>query len=104
VIAAALIAFSASLLFLIYFCAIKTYLQFSSHEMLVCREISEPWACEKKFKKELQAYLRFGEIESCWARKDPNKQLLHLQLSFTVLHKKIQWKYEDEIRLPLQGS
>src|SRR4051812_11681569 len=33
-----LLSFAVLLLALIYFCALKTYLQFSSHELLVCRE------------------------------------------------------------------
>jgi hypothetical protein len=100
----ALLAFGALLLGLIYFCTLKTYLQYSSHEFLVCREISDPWLCEKKFKRELQSVLRFGQIESMWARQETQRQFLHLHLSFSALQRKISWIYEDEILLPLKGS
>lgn len=100
----ALLAFASLLLGLIYFCALKTYLQYSSHEFLVCREISDPWFCEKKFKRELQSVLRFGQVESMWARQESKRQFLHLKLSFSALQRNVSWIYEDEISLPLKGS
>lgn len=102
--AAALMAFTGLLLALIYFCVLKTYLQCSSHELLVCRELASPWTCEKKFKAEFEAVLRFGQIETLWCRKDPHRQLLHLRLKFLFFKKVIRWTYEDQISLPLKAT
>lgn len=100
----ALMAFAVFLLGLLAACAFQTYLQFISHEFLICRETSDPWSCEKKFRAELKSTLPFGRIESLWAIKEPHRQRLELRLSFSVWKERIRWLRKDEIQLPLRGS
>ncbi len=105
VVSAALVLWVGLLMGLIYFSVLKTYLQYSSHEFLVCREISDPWACESQFKKEIQnALSNFGRIEAFWVRQEHQKQVLTLKLKFKILKKEIFWNYKDQIQLPLKGS
>lgn len=105
VVSAALVLWVGLLMGLIYISVLKTYLQYSSHEFLVCREISDPWICESQFKNEIQnALSNFGRIELLWARKEHQKQVLTLKLKFKILKKDIRWNYKDQIQLPLKGS
>ena len=103
VVSLALLLFTVLLLGLIYFCFLRTYLQFSSYEFLICRTHSDPWTCETKFRKEIQSLLIKGaRIQMLWARKEGQNQCLTLKLNFTLLNKKIHWIHEDQLQWPLK--
>jgi hypothetical protein len=98
-----LMLMTALLLAFFYFCILITCLQYSSHELLVCREIKDPYSCETQFKKQLKTYLRFGKVDSFWTSQTPTAQQLTVILSFKILSfAPVHWKYKDQVNLPLQ--
>ncbi|MEZ0392043.1 MAG: hypothetical protein ACAH59_07515 [Pseudobdellovibrionaceae bacterium] len=102
---AALMAFTLLLMSVIYLCFLKTKLRFTSHEFLVCREISNPWLCQNKFQKELESAFRFGKMHSLWARKQGNQQILNLKMKFQILSlRTVTWDYQDQIEIPLKSK
>ncbi len=104
VVSGALVFFVTLLSALLYFCFLQSYLKYSSHEYLVCREISDPWLCEKQFKKATTSLVRFGKIESLWVQEEPLRRTLRLRIQWQVLQKNVRWDYQDRILLPLQGD
>ena len=100
-----LFAFVAFLFTALFFSVLHTYLQFSSHELLVCRQIQNPNQCDSKFRKELQSFLPFGRVGSVSVQTFPSSEKLFLVLHFSIpLKKEVTFKYQDEIHLPLRSS
>jgi hypothetical protein len=100
-----LLSFTVLFLSLFYFLSLKAYLQFASHELLVCREIKESSLCDYNFYKDLKKYLNFGKIDQFQAQRQNNRQSMSLKLSFRVLgFKDFQWVYRDQISLPLKPT
>ena len=101
----ALVLWVGLLMGVLHLGVVKTILEYSSHELLVCRVISDPWKCESEFKDRIKpALLSFIKIDLLWARKERQKQVLTLKLRLQILKKEILWTYEDQILLPLKGS
>lgn len=102
---AALVLWVGLLMAALYLGVVKTLLEYSSHELLVCREISDPWKCESEFKNRINpALVRSIKIDLLWARKEGRKQMLTMKLRLRILKKDILWTYQDQISLPLKGS
>ncbi len=88
-----------------YFLSLKAHLQFTSHELLICREFKDPATCDYRFKNDLQSFLSFGRIESIQAQKRPSSQSVEVVLRFQIFgmkRKNFKWTYKDSIALPLQ--
>lgn len=103
--ALAFVPFVVMILACFYFLALKAHLQFTSHELLICREFKDPVACDFNFRKELQSFLSFGRIESLHATRRSASQSLELVLQFQFPgfeRKDFRWTYKDSITLPLQ--
>ncbi|MGZ5279961.1 MAG: hypothetical protein ACXWC9_08465 [Pseudobdellovibrionaceae bacterium] len=99
------IGFMVLLLAIFYFLSLKAHLQFTSHELLVCREFRDPVVCDFNFQKDLRSFLSFGRIESIQAQRNSNSHSMVLKLGFKVLgFQRFQWIYKDQISLPLRKS
>jgi len=103
--AVSVIGFMVLLLAIFYFLSLKAHLQFTSHELLICREFKDPVVCDFNFQKDLRSFLSFGRIYSIQMQRNSNSQSLVLKLGFKVLgFQEFQWIYKDQIKLPLRKS
>ena len=105
--AMALMLITTLLLAFFYFCILATCLQFSSHELLVCREsvraVKDFYLCENQFRKQLSSYLRFGHNDLLLIQTEPSAQSMTLKMSFPILHfTTVHWTYKDRVNLPLK--
>jgi hypothetical protein len=101
--ALSLIGFLTLLLAIFYFLSLKAHLQFTSQELLICREIKDPTTCDSDFRKNLRSYLSFGRIQSMQTLQSRSSQSLVLKLGFQVPgFQEFQWTYKDQISLPLK--
>jgi hypothetical protein len=101
--ALSLIGFLVLLLAIFYFLSLKAHLQFTSQELLICREVKDPVTCDFEFQRNLRSYLSFGRIQSMQTFQGRNSQSLVLKLGFKVLgFQEFQWTYKDQISIPLK--
>jgi hypothetical protein len=99
----AVTSFVTLLLTALYLAAVATWLRFSSHEFLVCREVHSASACEKKFKSDLSSFWRFGKWNRFQTHRSNSEQILEIHLELEVLSLElISWNYQDKIQLPLK--
>jgi hypothetical protein len=97
--------FVTAVLAILYFYTLRAHLQYSSHELLVCREFQNTSQCDSKFQRELRSILKFGRVVSFRPQRSSNSQSLKLLLRFEVLgFQGFTWTYEDQINLPLQKA
>lgn len=96
------IGFMALLLAVFYLFSLKSHLQFTSHELLICREYKNPSICDFEFQKDLRSFMSFGRIQSIQIKRSSKSQNLTLKMGFSVLgFQEFQWTYKDQISLPL---
>ncbi len=99
----ATVTFVSLLLGAIYLAGTVTYLRFSSHEFLLCREFQNPVSCEQKFKARLSSFWRFGSWRNLTSHRTSSQQSMHVDLELRILRQElVKWKYQDQISLPLQ--
>lgn len=99
----ATIALAQILLLLIYFSSLRMYLDYRTHEALLCISQHSPSVCRLQFQKELQAFLIYGRIESLSLEKYSYKVSAKIIFRFPFISQNILWKFQDHLSLPLKS-
>ena len=86
----------------LYFGIFRTYLEYQSHELLVCEASRlQTVNCQGRFQKSLQSYLLYGKIEKFAVHSSDNKIQMFLNLDFASTYR---WNFQKSILLPLEAS
>ena len=101
--ATCVMGFLVLLLAMFYLFSLRAHLQFTSHELLVCRQYKNPSMCDFEFQKDLRSFMSFGRIQSIQTGRSSKSQSLTLKMAFSVVgFQEFQWTYKDQITLPLR--
>ncbi len=92
---------------LLYFSFIKNYIDFQSHEALVC-EVSQRTNqsirdCKRHLKDKIESVLFFAKLEQMQFQKTRSDQTVHLSISIFSIQpeKSIQWNLRKSIPVEL---
>jgi len=100
--ALALLLLIQTLLVVVYGSSLKMFLDYRSHESMVCATQNSPATCRQQLKNEIEKFLSFGTLELVNLTKSKQKVSVHILLSFSLLRSHFTWKFKDEIALPLK--
>lgn len=100
--ALALIILIQALLVIVYFSSLKLFLDYRSHESMVCATQNSPALCRQLLKSDIERFLAFGKIENLSLSKSKQKISVFVVLKFSILRSQYLWKFKDDIALPLK--
>ena len=100
--ALALVLLIQTLLVVVYCSSLKMFLDYRSHESMVCATQNSPATCRQQLVRDIEKFLAFGTLELLSLSKSKQKVSVFISLRFSLLRSHYTWKFKDEISLPLK--
>jgi len=97
-----LVTFITALLCSLYMLSLKTWLGYSSHELLLCRQYQPANYCDQNFKNQLKQFQRWGKLSKLDIYKRYDSQNIKMKFEFSIWKmQKIEWQFEKKVKFPL---